>query len=183
MLDQVLGVFEVLPDIDLNIMTTNQSLQEVSEKIMVGLTKVLKDEKPDLVLVHGDTTSAMISSIVCFYEKVDLGHVEAGLRTYNNQHPWPEEVNRRIISITSRYNFCPTSSSKQNLLNESVEKSTIHITGNTVIDALLFCQRKIFQVDKGKLAKELSKNFSFFSDNKNYPCDWSQKREFRRRIY
>jgi UDP-N-acetylglucosamine 2-epimerase (non-hydrolysing) len=177
MLDQVFNFFNVLPDIDLNIMERNQSLQGISLKILQHFSNVLRDVNPNLVLVHGDTTSAMISSIVCFYEKIELGHVEAGLRTRNNFHPWPEEVNRRIISITSRYNFCPTSLSKHNLLRESIDESTIHVTGNTVIDALLFCQRKIFDSNGGELSLELSKKFSFISENKRVILVTGHRRE------
>ena len=143
MLDQVLSLFEIKPDYDLNLMTNNQSLSSLSAKIMVDITKVLEKEKPDLVFVQGDTTSTFIGSLAAFYLKIPIAHIEAGLRTNNIYSPFPEEVNRRLTSSIVSFHFTPTEKAKQNLLAEGVSLDKIFVTGNTVIDALLMILKKI----------------------------------------
>lgn len=136
MLHQVLNVFDVVPDYDLDIMKEKQSLFDVTVNILERIKTVLEKEKPDVVLVHGDTSTTFVTALSCFYLHIPVGHVEAGLRTYNLESPWPEEFNRQAVSIVSKFNFCPTELSKQNLLNEGKNPETIYITGNTAIDAL-----------------------------------------------
>lgn len=137
MLDQVLEVFDIVPDYDLNIMAPNQDLYDITSKVLLGLRDVLKDFRPDTVLVHGDTTTSMAASLAAFYQQIAVGHVEAGLRTYDMLSPWPEEMNRQVTDRICTYYFAPTEQSKQNLLQENIEESKIYVTGNTVIDALL----------------------------------------------
>lgn len=136
MLDQVLSYFDLKSDIDLNLMRDNQSLDELTAKSITQLSVVIADVKPDLVLAQGDTTTAMAAALASFYKKVPIGHIEAGLRTNNLLNPFPEEVNRRIISIVSTYNFAPTKKAKAALLKEGINKKTIFLTGNTIVDAL-----------------------------------------------
>lgn len=136
MLHQVLNVFNVIPDYDLDIMKDKQSLFDVTVNILERIKAVLDKEKPDVVLVHGDTSTTFVTALACFYCHIPVGHVEAGLRTYNLDSPWPEEFNRQAVSIVSKFNFCPTELSKQNLLNEGKDLNTMFITGNTAIDAL-----------------------------------------------
>lgn len=137
MLDQVLEVFEITPDYDLNIMAPNQDLYDITTKVLLGLRDVLKDFRPDTVLVHGDTTTSMAASLAAFYQQIPVGHVEAGLRTFDMLSPWPEEMNRQVTDRMSTYYFAPTGQSRQNLLQENIEEKKIFVTGNTVIDALL----------------------------------------------
>ncbi len=137
MLYQVLNLFDITPTVDLNIMTTDQSLTALTSKILTGLDKVLQKEKPDLVIVQGDTTSAFVAALVAFYHKIKVVHVEAGLRTNNKYNPFPEEINRRLLSHIADLHFAPTIVSKQNLLHEGVNPDDIFVTGNTVIDSLL----------------------------------------------
>lgn len=136
MLDQVLSVFNIIPDYDLSIMKQNQTLFEITSNILCGIKPVLEKLKPDVVLVHGDTSTTFATALACFYLQIPVGHVEAGLRTYNIYSPYPEEFNRQAVSIISRYNFAPTERAKQNLLHEGKSPGTIYVTGNTVIDAL-----------------------------------------------
>lgn len=136
MLDSVLNVFDVKPDYDLSIMKDNQTLFDVTINILGGIKKVLEEAKPDIVLVHGDTSTTFVSALACFYLQIPVGHVEAGLRTYNIHSPFPEEFNRQAVGIVSKFNFSPTELSKQNLLNEGKDPSSIFVTGNTAIDAL-----------------------------------------------
>ena len=143
MLDQVLEVFGITPEYDLNIMAPNQDLYDITAKVLLGLREVLKDFRPDTVLVHGDTTTSMAASLAAFYMQIPVGHVEAGLRTYNMLSPWPEEMNRQITGRIATCHFSPTPLSKQNLLNEGIEEKQILVTGNTVIDALYAVVRKI----------------------------------------
>jgi len=137
MLDQMLAVFGITADIDLNIMETNQSLSQVSARVIMGVQEALAKLKPDAVLVHGDTTTCLCSAIAAFYEQIPVGHVEAGLRTYNFNAPWPEEMNRRLVDPISRWCFAPTSGAADNLRAERIPAENIFVTGNTVIDALL----------------------------------------------
>ena len=137
MLDQVLEVFGITPDYDLNIMAPNQDLYDITSKVLLGLRDVLKDFAPDVVLVHGDTTTSMAASLAAFYRQIAVAHVEAGLRTYDMLSPWPEEMNRQVTDRICTYYFAPTGQSRQNLLRENIEEKKIFVTGNTVTDALL----------------------------------------------
>ena len=136
MLDQVLEAFGVVPDYDLNIMKDRQTLFDITTSILNGIKDVLEKEKPDVVLVHGDTSTTFVTALACFYLRIPVGHVEAGLRTYNIYSPYPEEFNREAVSIISRYNFAPTPLSRDNLLREGRDEKSIYVTGNTVIDAM-----------------------------------------------
>ena len=136
MLDQVLEAFGVTPDYDLSVMKEKQTLFDITTNILNGIGAVLDEVKPDVVLVHGDTSTTFVTALACFYKQIAVGHVEAGLRTYNIYSPFPEEFNRQAVSIVSKYNFAPTELSKQNLLKEGRDESNIYITGNTAIDAL-----------------------------------------------
>lgn len=136
MLDQVLGAFNVEPDYDLSIMKQGQTLFDITTNILNRIKEVLETEHPDVVLVHGDTSTTFVTALACFYMQIPIGHVEAGLRTYNIYSPYPEEFNRQAVSIISKYNFAPTELSKQNLIKEGKDPSSIFITGNTAIDAL-----------------------------------------------
>ena len=143
MLDQVLDIFEIVPDYDLNIMKAGQDLNDISARVLVELRPVLKEFKPDVVLVHGDTTTSSMAALAAFYEQIPVGHVEAGLRTHNIFSPWPEEMNRQITGRISSYHFAPTNLSKKNLLKENIKEENIVVTGNTVIDALHLALHKI----------------------------------------
>ena len=142
MLDQVLNVFNVIPDYDLSIMKSNQTLFDVTTNILNKIKSVLDTEKPDIVLVHGDTSTTFVTALACYYLQIPVGHVEAGLRTYDIYSPFPEEFNRHAVSIISKFNFAPTEMSKNNLLNEGRNPETIYVTGNTAIDALKTTVRK-----------------------------------------
>ena len=157
MLDQVLEVFGITPEYDLNIMAPNQDLYDITAKVLLGLREVLKDFRPDTVLVHGDTTTSMGASLAAFYMQIPVGHVEAGLRTYNMLSPWPEEMNRQVTDRICTYYFAPTEQSRANLLQENIDAKKIFITGNTVIDALLMAVDIISTAAgvKEKMAKEL----------------------------
>lgn len=136
MLDQVLEIFDVKPDYDLSIMKDKQTLFDITANILLKIKEVLEAEKPDAVLVHGDTSTTFVTALACFYLQIPVGHVEAGLRTYNIYSPYPEEFNRQAVGIVAKYNFSPTELSKQNLLNEGKSADSIYVTGNTAIDAL-----------------------------------------------
>lgn len=136
MLDQVLEAFHVIPDYDLAIMKENQTLFDVTSNILITIKKVLESEKPNVVLVHGDTTTTFVTSLACFYLQIPVGHVEAGLRTYNIYSPFPEEFNRQAVGIIAKYHFAPTSTAKLNLIKEGKNEDSIYVTGNTAIDAL-----------------------------------------------
>lgn len=136
MLDQVLNTFNVIPDYDLSIMKKQQTLFDITTSILEKIKVVLEEVKPDVVLVHGDTSTTFVTALACFYLQIPVGHVEAGLRTYNINSPYPEEFNRQAVSIISKYNFAPTSMAAENLKKEGKDPSTIYITGNTVIDAM-----------------------------------------------
>ena len=136
MLDQVLEAYDIVPDYDLSIMKDKQTLFDVTVNILENIKQVLEKVKPDVVLVHGDTSTTFVTALACFYLQIPVGHVEAGLRTYNIYSPYPEEFNRQAVSIISQYNFAPTELSKENLLNEGKKAETIYVTGNTAIDAL-----------------------------------------------
>ena len=138
MLDQVLEVFDIKPDYDLNIMKKGQTLSEITSRVLLGLEEVIKKEKPNIILVHGDTTTTFAGALAAFYNQVDIGHVEAGLRTWNKYSPFPEEMNRQMVDRMTDMFFAPTSVSKNNLLNEGIDENKIYITGNTAIDAMKY---------------------------------------------
>ena len=148
MLDQVLHLFEIQPNYDLNIMKQGQDLYDITARVLVGMRDVLKEAQPDVVLVHGDTTTSTAAALAAFYQQIPVGHVEAGLRTHNIYSPWPEEMNRQITGRIASYNFAPTPLSKQNLLEEKINEKSIIVTGNTVIDALYWVVNKIKQDKK-----------------------------------
>ena len=143
MLDQVLRLFEIKPDYDLNVMKSNQDLYDITSSILTGMRDVLKQSQPDWVVVHGDTTTSAVTALAAFYQKIPVAHIEAGLRTHNMYSPWPEEINRQITSRIAAYNFAPTPLSRQNLLEEGIRENSISVTGNTVIDALYWVTQKI----------------------------------------
>ncbi|MEE0835057.1 MAG: UDP-N-acetylglucosamine 2-epimerase (non-hydrolyzing) [Clostridia bacterium] len=145
MLDQVLDAFGVIPDYDLSIMKQGQTLFDITAGILNRIKEVLEDVKPDVVLVHGDTSTTFVTALACFYMQIPVGHVEAGLRTYNIYSPYPEEFNRQAVGIIAKYNFSPTELSRQNLLNEGKAPETIYVTGNTAIDALKTTVREDYE--------------------------------------
>lgn len=147
MLDQVLHIFDIVPDIDLNIMQQGQDLYDVTTRVLLGMRDVLKQERPDVVFVHGDTTTSTAAALAAFYQQIPVAHIEAGLRTNNIYNPWPEEMNRQITSRIASFHFAPTELSRRNLLKENIEASKITVTGNTVIDAL---HRVVDKIQKDK---------------------------------
>ena len=147
MLDQVLNLFEIVPDYDLNIMKAGQDLYDITSRVLIGIRDVLNDANPDIVLVHGDTTTSTAAALAAFYKQIRVGHVEAGLRTNNIYSPWPEEMNRQITGRIATYSFAPTTLSKQNLLRENISEEKITVTGNTVIDALHWVVSKLKKSD------------------------------------
>lgn len=153
MLDQVLDAFHVEPDYDLSIMKDKQTLFDVTVNILERIKAVLEEVKPDVVLVHGDTSTTFVTALACFYMQIPVGHVEAGLRTYNIYSPFPEEFNRQAVGIVAKYNFSPTEASKQNLINEGKDESTIYVTGNTAIDALKTTVREDYAHEQLEWAK------------------------------
>lgn len=178
MLDQVLEVFGITPEYDLNIMAPNQDLYDITAKVLLGLREVLKDFRPDTVLVHGDTTTSMAASLAAFYMQIPVGHVEAGLRTYNMLSPWPEEMNRQVTDRICTYYFAPTEQSRANLLQENIDAKKIFITGNTVIDALLMAVDIISTAAgvKEKMAKELQEK-SYTVGDREYILVTGHRRE------
>ncbi len=150
MLDQVLKMFEITPDYDLNIMKPGQDLYDVTSNVLLGMKDVLTDFHPDVVLVHGDTTTTSATSLAAFYQKITVGHVEAGLRTHDMYSPWPEEANRQITGVLANYHFAPTTTSRDNLLEENKDEANVIVTGNTVIDALFLALEKIESDEKLK---------------------------------
>ncbi|EGQ7915868.1 UDP-N-acetylglucosamine 2-epimerase (non-hydrolyzing) [Vibrio parahaemolyticus] len=175
MLDQVLELFEIKPDYDLDLMRSGQSLNDVTARILRELKPVLQEFKPDVVLVHGDTATTFAASLAAYYEQIPVGHVEAGLRTGNIYSPWPEEANRKLTGALTQYHFAPTDTSQKNLLQENVEKKNISVTGNTVIDALLMIKDKI---DHDKyLQKQLSEQFPFLCEDQKLVLVTGHRRE------
>ena len=168
MLDQVLNIFDINPDYDLNIMKPGQDLFDVTENVLSGMKRVLSDFNPDIVLVHGDTTTTSACSLAAFYNKIKIGHIEAGLRTGNIYSPWPEEANRKITGVLADYHFAPTTTSENNLLKENINKKNILVTGNTVIDALYLMIEKIEKNPrlKSKILELISSQYKFFDDKK-----------------
>ena len=154
MLDQVLEAFQIVPDYDLDIMKQGQTLSDVTVRVLKGLEKVMEEVKPDIVLVHGDTTTTFAGAMAAFYHQIPVGHVEAGLRTYNKYSPFPEEINRQYVGLVADMNFAPTEKSKQNLLNEGKRAETIYVTGNTAIDALHTTVKNEFENEITKWAED-----------------------------
>lgn len=175
MLDQVLELFEVIPDYDLNLMKQGQTLNDVTAAILLNLKPVLQEFKPDVVLVHGDTATTFAASLAAYYEQIAVGHVEAGLRTGNIYSPWPEEANRKLTGALATYHFSPTDTSKQNLLAEGYAESAISVTGNTVIDALLMVKDKI--QNDAELNATLASLFPFLDANKKLILVTGHRRE------
>lgn len=175
MLDQVLDLFEITPDFDLEVMEVGQDLNTLTSKILNSLKKVFSDFRPDIVLVHGDTATTFAASLAAYYEKISVGHIEAGLRTNEIYSPWPEEGNRKLTAVLAKYHFSPTKNSKRNLMLENYPEKNIYITGNTVIDALLIIKNKILSdID---LSKQLNDRFSFLNKDKKLILVTGHRRE------
>lgn len=175
MLDQVLELFDLAPDYDLDLMQPGQDLYDITTKALLGLKTVLEQSKPDLVLVHGDTTTTFASSLAAFYQKVPVGHVEAGLRTGNIYSPWPEEINRKLTGSLTKFHFAPTSKAQNNLLKENIDGDNVFVTGNTVIDALIQVQKRISE--DHDLNQKLSSQFEFIDPNKKLILVTGHRRE------
>lgn len=175
MLDQVLKLFEITPDYDLNIMKPGQDLTDITCRILEGLKGVFADFQPDVVLVHGDTATTMATSLAAFYHRIPVGHVEAGLRTGNLYSPWPEEANRKIAGHLAMFHFAPTENSRQNLLKESIPDSHIFVTGNSVIDALLWVRDKV--MSDQHMMEKLAENYPFIDPNKKMILVTGHRRE------
>ncbi|MGL6434173.1 non-hydrolyzing UDP-N-acetylglucosamine 2-epimerase [Aeromonas caviae] len=175
MLDQVLGLFEITPEYDLNIMKAGQTLNDITARILTELKPVLQDFKPDVVLVHGDTATTFAASLAAYYEQIKVGHVEAGLRTGNIYSPWPEEANRKLTGTLASYHFAPTATSRQNLLDEGYDENHIYVTGNTVIDALLMVKHKI--ENDSDLSHTLSAGFPFLDASRRMILVTGHRRE------
>ena len=182
MLDQVLQLFEIIPDYDLNIMKQGQDLYDVTARVLTGMRDVLKEAHPDIVLVHGDTTTSTAAALAAFYQQIPVGHVEAGLRTHNIYSPWPEEMNRQITGRIATYNFAPTPLSKANLLREAVNEESITVTGNTVIDALYWVVDRIkkdntLDSELKKLLSQAGYDINRLSDGKKLVLITGHRRE------
>jgi UDP-N-acetylglucosamine 2-epimerase (non-hydrolysing) len=175
MLDQVMQLFEIVPDYDLNIMKPGQNLYDITSNILLGMKPVLEDFQPQVVLVHGDTTTTLATALSAYYQQIPVGHVEAGLRTGNLYSPWPEEANRKLASAITQFHFAPTTTSSANLLAEGINQDQITVTGNTVIDALFWVRARIAQ-DKS-LAASLAKCYPFLDENKRMILVTGHRRE------
>jgi UDP-N-acetylglucosamine 2-epimerase (non-hydrolysing) len=175
MLDQVLRLFEVTPDYDLNLMKPRQDLNDITANVLIGMRSVFREWRPDLILVHGDTTTTFAASLAAFYEKIPVGHIEAGLRTGDVYSPWPEEMNRRLTGAISGLHFAPTERARQNLLAEGVFSDRIHVTGNTVIDALLQVAERID--NDADLKDALKAEFPFLDTEKKLILVTGHRRE------
>ena len=175
MLDQVLDLFEISPEYDLDIMKPGQSLFEVTSNILLGLKPVLEEFCPSVVLVHGDTTTTLSASLAAFYLRIPVGHVEAGLRTGNLYAPWPEEANRSLAGVIAQYHFAPTEISQNNLLAENVDQDLIHVTGNTVIDALMWVREKL-ETDNA-LSGTVADKYPYLDDSKKLILVTGHRRE------
>ncbi len=174
MLDSVLHLFNIMPDYDFNIMKENQDLYHITRNVLLKLEKVFMKEKPDIVLVQGDTTTTMATSLAAFYQKIPLGHIEAGLRTYDTYAPYPEEVNRRVTSVIAAYHFAPTEEAKANLVKEGIREDKVYVTGNTVVDALMGVIEKI---KNSELQNKFDKMFDFLDKNKRLVLITGHRRE------
>lgn len=175
MLDRALALFDLVPDHDLNIMRLEQDLTDITTRVLTGMRDVLRDVRPDLVMVHGDTTTALSSALAAFYERIPVAHVEAGLRTWDLYSPWPEELNRRLISGIATLHFAPTEQARSNLLKEGVDESRILVTGNTVIDALLHTADLLDR--SSELCRQMQAQFSFLNPNRHLILITGHRRE------
>lgn len=175
MLDQVMNLFDIKPDYDLNLMKKNQSLNNLSSKILLNMRTVLQEFYPDIVFVHGDTTTTLLTSLAAYYEKISVAHVEAGLRTNNIYSPWPEEINRKLTAHIAKFHFTPTSISKKNLLKEGINKNNIVVTGNTVIDSLFWVLKKI--KNNKNFIKKFNLKFNFLNPKKKIILVTGHRRE------
>jgi UDP-N-acetylglucosamine 2-epimerase (non-hydrolysing) len=175
MLDQVLELFDIQPDFDLNLMKPGQDLTDITSNVLLGLRDVLKEWRPDWMLVHGDTSTTLASALAAYYEKISVGHVEAGLRTGNIYSPWPEEMNRRVTGTIANIHFSPTEQAKKNLIQEGIPETSIHVTGNTVIDALLEVVERLR--NDGLLISCMQKQFSFLNADKRLILVTGHRRE------
>ncbi len=175
MLDQVLDLFTIRPDFDLNLMKPGQDLSDITSNVLLGMRNVYKQWQPDIILVHGDTSTTLAASLSAYYAKVKVGHVEAGLRTHNKYSPWPEEMNRRVTGAITDIHFAPTEKARTNLLAEGAADSTIHVTGNTVIDALLNVAERIRTYNP--LQTELAAQFDFLDASKRLVLVTGHRRE------
>lgn len=175
MLDQVLSLFQIKPDWDLDIMRAGQDLTDLTSRILGGMRDVFAQWTPDVVLVHGDTSTTFATSLAAYYQRIHIGHVEAGLRTGNLYSPWPEEGNRKLTGALARWNFSPTTSARDNLLREGVDPSTVHVTGNTVIDALLQVTGKL-EAD-GRLRHQFEQQFSYLAPGRRMVLVTGHRRE------
>lgn len=179
MLDQVLDIFGITPDYDLNIMRPGQDLYDVTANVLHGLKPVLNDFRPDMVFVHGDTTTSFAASLACFYQQINVAHIEAGLRTHNIYSPWPEEANRQLTARLAKLHFAPTQASKQNLMSENIDSESVIVTGNTVIDALYWVLNRIETepLVKDKILSELANSGVFQTDTKKLILVTGHRRE------
>ena len=182
MLDQVLRIFEIRPDYDLDIMQQGQDLYDVTARVLTGMRDVLKEAQPDVVLVHGDTTTSTASALAAFYQQIPVGHIEAGLRTHNIYSPWPEEMKRLITGRIATYHFSPTPLSRQNLLAEGIKEEAITVTGNTVIDALYWVvekikNNKVLSVELGSFLKTAGYDVNRLNDNRRLVLITGHRRE------
>ncbi len=175
MLDQVLELFEIVPEFDLNLMKPNQGLTEITCNVLMGMRQVFQDWRPDIVLVHGDTTTTLATTLAAYYDMIAVGHVEAGLRTGDIYSPWPEEVNRKITGSIAKWHFAPTMASRDNLLREAVDKETIFVTGNTVVDALLTVVEKL--KDDSPIRAKLALDFPWLNRDKKLVLVTGHRRE------
>ena len=175
MLDQVLDLFGIQPEFDLNLMKPGQDLSDITSNVLLGMREVYKQWLPDIILVHGDTTTTLGASLSAYYARVKVGHVEAGLRTFNKYAPWPEEMNRRITGAVADVHFAPTTKARQNLLGEGVADGSIHVTGNTVIDALLDVVQRIRNV--AALRSQFEERFGFLDPTKRLILVTGHRRE------
>ncbi len=175
MLDQVLNLFQIHPEYDLDIMKQNQGLTGITCSILSGLESVLQDFKPQRILVHGDTSTTFAATLAAYYQKIAVGHVEAGLRTHNIYSPWPEEANRKLTGALADLHFAPTETAQQNLLDEGVRREAIHVTGNTVIDALVQVKQKIEH--DADLSQQLAEHFPFIDQDKRIVLVTGHRRE------
>ncbi|MHC0510523.1 non-hydrolyzing UDP-N-acetylglucosamine 2-epimerase [Achromobacter aegrifaciens] len=175
MLDQVLALFEIQPDFDLNIMRPGQDITDVMCSILTGLRKVFAEYRPDYILVHGDTATTLAASLAAYYQRIPVGHVEAGLRTGNIYSPWPEEANRKLTGALANLHFAPTATSQQNLVREGIPPDTIFVTGNTVIDALLWVRRKL--AEDQELRRQTASKLAFLNPDRKVVLITGHRRE------
>lgn len=175
MLDQVLAIFDIVPDFDLAVMKPEQDLTDITGSVLGGMREVYRAWRPDWTLVHGDTTTTLAASLASFYERIPVGHVEAGLRTHNKYSPWPEEINRHITSVLATLHFAPTPAARQNLIDEGIAPANVEVTGNTVIDALLGAVKKL--KNNPAFAEQFKKRFSFLDASKKLILVTGHRRE------